>query len=155
MYAGALRIKHNVHIVLGITLKQVYLCVQVLGQRWESVRLWIDSSNVSLCSEIIIIPRVVESKDYGGQKSICSLPSKFLSHALINQQPRHNLWYSGIQRETQLACLWLVTFWIKLFFLHVVVCCQITCANFPSGMLRVPSKEKTLLSVLFDAKMIV
>ena len=53
------------YIVLGITIKQVYLCVQVLGQRWESVRLWIDSSNVSLCSEIIIIPRVGESTDYG------------------------------------------------------------------------------------------
>ena len=57
------------YIALGITLKQVYLslylCVQVLGQRWESVRLWIDSSNVSLCSEIIIIPREVESTDYG------------------------------------------------------------------------------------------
>ena len=57
------------YIVLGITLKQVYLCVQVLGQRWESVRLWIDSSNVSLCSEIIIIPRVVERKDYGMGKN--------------------------------------------------------------------------------------
>ena len=59
---------HITYIVLGITLKQVYLslylCVQVLGQRWESVRLWIDSSNVSLSSEIIIIPKVVESKDY-------------------------------------------------------------------------------------------
>ena len=145
MYMQAHYVLSITYIVLGITVKQVYLCVQVLGQRWESVRLWIDSSNVSLCSGIIIIPRVVESKDYGGQKSICSLPSKFLSHALIYQQPRHNLWYSGIQRETQLACLWLVTFWIKLFFLHVVVCCQITCANFPSGMLRVPSKEKLCL----------
>ena len=71
MYAGALRIKLNVqsYIVLGITLKQVYLCVQVLGQRWESVRLWIDSSNVSLCSEIIIIPRGGESTDYGMGKN--------------------------------------------------------------------------------------
>ena len=57
------------YIVLGITIKQVYLCVQVLGQRWESVRLWIDSSNVSLCSEIIIIPRVGESTDYGMGKN--------------------------------------------------------------------------------------
>ena len=57
------------YIVLGIRLKQVYLCVQVLGHRWESVRLWIDSSNVSLCSDIIIIPRVVESTDYGMDKN--------------------------------------------------------------------------------------
>ena len=110
MYAGALRIKLNVHRIRNHTQASVLVCASTwaaLGERQALDRF--------LQRQLVLRNHhhTQGGREHGlwdEQKSICSLTSKFLAHALIYQQPGHNLGYSGIQRETELACLWLVTF---------------------------------------------
>ena len=85
MYAGALRIKLNVHRIRNHTQASVLVCASTwaaLGERQALDRF--------LQRQLVLRNQhhTQGGREHGlwdGQKSICSLTSKFLAHALICQ----------------------------------------------------------------------